>query len=318
MTSRAGARTLLDRYADDPDAPGDRAQRSHRRVTATLTRRRAAMRAQVSDLPGVRRSSASTARTAPDAEPTPPTVALVREDGVLVVVDLETGEQRELHTDGDPRRQRRRGGRSVLHRRRRPLARRPVGVLLDLLRAGGRARRYRIPVDRRRARAWSTIGAYPRVSPDGRFRGDQPRQLVVRHHRSTARTRRSPRDRRAASARWPGRRTAASWPPSTSTGPSGEPPGAAVRLGRHVAHPGRPGQARQPRRRFVVLDSRRHAHHDQRRRLGRRRPQRSARTPATEWLLWVDEAGVVREQAGFESGELPPIEGLPEALVADW
>jgi hypothetical protein len=36
------------------------------------------------------------------------------------------------------------------------------------------------------------------------------------------------------------------------------------------------------------------------------------------WLLWVDEEGVVREQAGFESADRPPIDGLPEALVADW
>jgi hypothetical protein len=36
------------------------------------------------------------------------------------------------------------------------------------------------------------------------------------------------------------------------------------------------------------------------------------------WLLWVDEAGVVREQAGMESGDRPPVAGLPEALAADW
>jgi hypothetical protein len=36
------------------------------------------------------------------------------------------------------------------------------------------------------------------------------------------------------------------------------------------------------------------------------------------WLLWVDEAGVVREQAGHESGDRTPVAGLPEALVADW
>jgi hypothetical protein len=36
------------------------------------------------------------------------------------------------------------------------------------------------------------------------------------------------------------------------------------------------------------------------------------------WLLWVDESGVVREQAGQESGDRTPIVGLPEALTADW
>ena len=43
------------------------------------------------------------------------------------------------------------------------------------------------------------------------------------------------------------------------------------------------------------------------------------------WLLWVDEGGVVREQAGHESGGRTPIPGLPEALAsgpgsiaADW
>jgi hypothetical protein len=37
-----------------------------------------------------------------------------------------------------------------------------------------------------------------------------------------------------------------------------------------------------------------------------------------QWLLWVDDQGVVREQAGLESGELPAIPGLPAALAADW
>jgi hypothetical protein len=36
------------------------------------------------------------------------------------------------------------------------------------------------------------------------------------------------------------------------------------------------------------------------------------------WLLWVDEGGVVRVQAGHESGDRTPIAGLPEALTADW
>ena len=36
------------------------------------------------------------------------------------------------------------------------------------------------------------------------------------------------------------------------------------------------------------------------------------------WLLWVDEEGVVREQAVHESGDRTPIPGLPEALAADW
>ena len=36
------------------------------------------------------------------------------------------------------------------------------------------------------------------------------------------------------------------------------------------------------------------------------------------WLLWVDEAGVVQEQAGGPSGDRTPIAGLPEALAADW
>ena len=35
------------------------------------------------------------------------------------------------------------------------------------------------------------------------------------------------------------------------------------------------------------------------------------------WLLWVDEANVVRQQAG-ESGDRPPIPELPKAFAADW
>ncbi len=36
------------------------------------------------------------------------------------------------------------------------------------------------------------------------------------------------------------------------------------------------------------------------------------------WLLWIDEAGVVREQAGFEAPDRTPIAGLPAAIAADW
>lgn len=36
------------------------------------------------------------------------------------------------------------------------------------------------------------------------------------------------------------------------------------------------------------------------------------------WLLWVDEANVIRQQEGFESGTRDPIPGLPKAFAADW
>jgi dipeptidyl aminopeptidase/acylaminoacyl peptidase len=40
--------------------------------------------------------------------------------------------------------------------------------------------------------------------------------------------------------------------------------------------------------------------------------------PSYQWILWVDGDGVVREQAGAQSSDRTPISGLPTALSADW
>jgi hypothetical protein len=274
-----------------------------------------AVRGAVADLPGVLATSSSNCDQGGPVTPGDPTlIAMVREDGWLVVIDLETGEERELHFGGDPEAPpsgQEEGGPQFID---------AVDLSPDLQwvyfstccePASGVT--FRISVDGGEPEPVAS-GAYPRVSPDGRsvatadgigvvvtpldgsgdpVRADTSccahglawspdgRQLAGVHSAGTDRP-------QVILFDWDG----------TSLTPAD--PGKPDNPGIFVAWA--PDGVMTTVSGGGSVDSSRSLSQD----------------ASYEWLLWVDSEGVMREQAGLSSGELPAIPGVPEALTADW
>lgn len=283
--------------------------------------------AALSDLPGVWVTSVTDCRDGSDrpattetaVDPGPPegdrptVVALVREDGWLVLIDLETGEERELHSVGDPRDTSKEGGPYYID----SVDLSPDGewIYYSTCCEPADGMTYRIPSSGGPVE-YVSHGAYPRMSPDGRHvatagsvylyvqavddDADQPLTIEVgccaRHLawspdgselalvHSTGAAGETPQVRRFT---WDGT--------TLAEGDMGKPdnPGWFVMWmpdGMPVTSQGDP-----------IADDR-----------GR------SQDGSYQWILWVDEEGVVKEQAGFQSGDVTPIPGLPRALAADW
>jgi len=275
-----------------------------------------AVRSEVADLPGVIATSSTACPTdtvdSPDTDAErPTTVALVREDGVLVVADLETGEQRELYSHGDPRDTSREGGPYFIDW----VELSPDGesVYFSTCCEPAVGTTYRIPT----AGGEPTLvgqGAYPEVSPDGRYvatSGCQSLYVIdVDSGESTGldlgescvgQTAWSPDGHQLAAVSGQGTDVPPevllfSWD-GTSLSPA------------DTGKPDNPGSFVSWTPDGVLV-------------MGSGEPVEDDRTLSQDlsyqWLLWVDEGGVVREQAFIGSGDRTPINGLPGALVADW
>lgn len=289
-----------------------------------------ALLAQLSDLPGVWATSSTDCRdqrgTTVDPVPTsvlsggdrPTLVALVREDGWLVTVDLETGEQRELHTEGDPRQAEpglEEGGPYFID----AVDLSPDGewIYFSTCCEPADGMTFRIPTEGGEVEEVG-FGAYPRTSPD--------RGFVATAGSAHLRVYRI--DDLGLSAKPAILEIGCcakhlAWSPDGTelalvygTGAEGEVPQvrrfswdgttlAELEMGK----PENPGW-------FVLWMP------DGMPMLFNGDPVADDRylsqDPSHQWILWVDEEGVVKEQAGFETGDVTPIRGLPEALAADW
>jgi hypothetical protein len=275
-----------------------------------------AARGEIADLPGVL-VVASTQCDHSSGGPTgerPTTVALVREDGWLVLVDVETGEQRELHFGGDPTAPpsgQEEGGPQFID----SVDLSPDGewVYFSTCCEPASGVTFRISVDGGEPEQIA-FGAYPRVSPDGR-------SLATASGEAIAVTDLARDEPSAVPMSCCTRRLA--WAPDGSqlaaiNQANFEEPAQVVLFdwdGTSLtpADPGKPDNpgsfvAWSPD--GVVTTISGGGSVDSSRSL--------AQDTSYRWLLWVDAEGVVREQAGLSSGELPAIAGLPEALSADW
>jgi hypothetical protein len=276
-------------------------------------------RATLADLPGVLAvSTTDCTGSAPTGEGRPTLVALVREDGWLVTVDLETGEQRELHTEGDPRQAEpglEEGGPYFID----AVDLSPDGqwIYFSTCCEPADGMTFRIPTEGGAVEEVG-FGAYPRVSPDGRYVATAgSAYLYVRPTDDVG------FDVQPALLEIGCCAKHLAWSPDGAelafvfgTGADGETPqvrrfrwdGTALAES-DMGKPDNPGRFAlwMPDNTLNVSDGDPIA--DDR---GR------AQDASYEWILWVDEEGVVKEQAGFESGDITPIAGLPRALAADW
>lgn len=274
-----------------------------------------AIRGDVSDLPGISGTSSTdcTEATTPDIA-RPSVVALVREDGMLVTVDLTTGEERELYSAGDPREEIEGGAYSIDSVELSPDG---AWIYFSTCCEPAVGTTFRIPTEGGDVEEVG-FGAYPRVSPDGRFVATAGSESVFVFATDDVGTGReeftlavlccssrlawSPDGTRLALVHGTGAAGEArevllfGWD-GTSLSPAdlGKPenPGSFVSWqpdGTSVISSGEP------------IDDERGLSQD----------------TTYNWLLWVDEQGVVREQDGHVSGDRTPIDGLPKALAADW
>jgi hypothetical protein len=275
----------------------------------------------ISDLPGVLATSTVTCSGTP-TEPSgerPTTVVLVREDGVLVVVDLETGEERELHSLPEVGTPEDADGYYI-----EDVELSPDGqwVYFSTCCEPIDGPTYRIPTSGGTPERVAD-GRHPRLSPDGRFvataAGSTTVQISPADGGSPLASVEVPCCEPSAFAWSPdGAQIAAVTIIEGSYERTGDLQHQVVLFGFDGSSltqidPGRPDNPG----RFVAwapygdmttmsgggsLDSSRSFSQD----------------ASYEWFLWVDGEGVVREQAGLSSGELPAIPGLPEAISADW
>ncbi|MFP5254358.1 MAG: TolB family protein [Acidimicrobiia bacterium] len=281
--------------------------------------------AEVSDLPGVWVTSVTDCRDHTDPTATtvvtggdrPTLVALVREDGWLVTVDLETGEQRELHTEGDPTTPPEgfdEGGPQFID----AVDLSPDGewIYFSTCCEPADGMTFRIPTEGGEVEEVG-FGAYPRVSPAGRFVATAgSAHLYVRPTDDVG------FDRQPALVEIGccGKRLA--WSPDGTelalvfgTGAEGETPqirrftwDGTTLAEADMGKPDNPGWfvLWNPDGMPVTFDGDPVA--DDR---GR------SQDASYGWILWIDEEGVVSE-TGFEYGDVTPIPGLPEAIAADW
>jgi hypothetical protein len=275
-----------------------------------------AVRGEVSDLPGVAATSTTDCGGAP-VTPTggrPTTVALVREDGWLVIADLETGEQRELYFGGDPNAPsagQEEGGPQFID----SVELSPAGgfVYFSMCCEPASGITFRMPLEGGEPEQVA-LGAHPRVSPDGRYLATATGESILVTDTDTGEVVSTPvaccvrrfgwspvgpqlAAMRIGSAEQPAELLLFDWDGASLT----------------AADPGRPDNAG----RFLAWDP-----NGRLTTVGGGGSTDSYRSLSQDvsfaWLLWVDGEGVVREQASLHSGELPAIAGLPKALTADW
>lgn len=258
-----------------------------------------------------------------DDDGTRPTlVALVREDGWLVTVDLTTGEQRELYTAGDPRETFEEGGSSSIDSV--DLASDGQWIYFSTCCEPAPGIVYRIPVEGGGPEQ-VCYGAYPRVSPDGRFVA-----VGAGEHLSMLST--EVRDRGLGTplgqVELPAGISSLAWSPDGTqlaavTGRFEDQAAGGPGVGEVVivawdgttlaaadmGKPSTPGA-------FASFTP------DGTRTISSGGPVDDDRSRSDDvsrqWILWVDQDGTVLEQAGHESGDRTPIEGLPKAIAADW
>jgi hypothetical protein len=318
---------LLDRYADDPSAL--RVIESNEIPSAILysiddPEEDIDVRSAVADMAGVYFITSTDCRD--DPEPTegtdpppfgqPPTlVALVREDGWLVTIDLASGQENELHFVGDPNESSgvEEGGPSYID----AVDLSPDGrwVYFSTCCEPAVGTTYRIPIAGGEPEQVA-MGAHPRVSPDGRYVATGGSEAVI-----ITPTPGVGGDPVTVEVGCCARSLA--WSPDgtqlavvTGTGADGDVPqvqlfgwdGTAL-TPRDTGKPDNPGS-------FVSWTA------DGTLTVSSGGPIEDDRSLSQdrsyEWLLWVDEVGVVRQQAGHESGDRTPVNGLPETLTADW
>lgn len=279
-----------------------------------------AVRAELSDLPGVR-GIADIRCTPVDAVDPPPLgqrptlVALVREDGWLVTIDLASGQQTELHFVGDPNESTdvEEGGPYFID----AVDLSPDGqwVYFSTCCEPASGNTYRIPAAGGEPELFA-VGSAPRVSPDGQFLATGAATMVI------VTPTEGPRGDVATLEVECCTRSLA-WSPDgaqlalvNGTGAPEDAPqvllfdwDGATLTPADMGKPDNPGS-------FVSWTP------DGTLNISSGNPIEDDRSLSQDasyrWLLWVDEEGVVREQAGHESGDRTVIVGLPEALVADW
>jgi hypothetical protein len=265
----------------------------------------------VNDCPFGASTTGATAATEGDH---PSLVALVRKDGWLVTVDLGTGMQRELHFAGDPNDTSQEGGPYFIDSVDlspdgqwvyfSTCCEPASGISYRVLATGGEPEEV-------------GFGAYPRVSPDGRFVATADTAYV-----SVFRT--DDLGFQADAVRYEVGCCVGSltWSPDGSqlayvigTGEEGQVPQVELLdfdgTSLTPADTGKsdnPGwfASWTPDGVLVISDGDPVADD-----LG------LSQDTTFRWLLWVDEAGVVLEQAGHEGSARPPIDA-PEAIAADW
>lgn len=286
-------------------------------VTLADPRDRPAIRDEYSGAAGVYELLDAVCEEAPPVAPEaerPTLVALVREDGWLVTVDLQTGEVRELYFYGDPNDTSVEGGPYSID----AVDLSPDGewVYFSTCCEPADGVSYRIAVTGGEPEEVG-FGAYPRVSPDGRFVATAGAVYVT-----VLRTDDVGFQADAVRVEVQCCASRLAWSPD----------------GSHLAYVthGAGGEERQVA--LLAWDERALVPTD----LGKPdnpgafvswtsdgTPTISSGGPVDDdrwlsqdvsyrWLLWVDEEGVVREQAGFESSDRRILEGLPEAIAADW
>ena len=262
----------------------------------------------------------STTTTSADADPLPQPgprpdlVALVRDDGMLMTVNLTTGEEVELHSVGDPHDANPgidEGGPYYID----GVDLSPDGqtIYFSTCCEPASGNTYRIPVTGGEPELFA-VGQAPRVSPFGRWLATGAGTMVIVTPIGGA-------DSSARTLEVECCTRSLAWSPD----------------GTQLAYVGADGTPRTPR--VIVLDwdgrSLTMADPGKPDNLGSFaswRPDGTLNpingTPVAgdrslshdrsyEWLLWVDLPGTVREQP-FESADRRPIAGLPPAIAADW
>jgi len=288
--------------------------------------------ADISDLRGVWATSVTDCGDSGDATDTtadpvptsvlsggdrPTLVALVREDGWLVTVDLATGEERELHTEGDPRQAEpgfEEGGPYFID----AVDLSPDGewIYFSTCCEPADGMTFRIPAEGGEVEEVG-FGAYPRMSPDGRYVATAgSAYLYVRPTDDVG------FDRQPALLEIGCCAKHLAWSPDGTelalvygTGAEGETPqvrrftwdGTALTEA-EMGKPDNPGWfvLWRPDGMPVISDGEPIA--DDR---GR------SQDASYQWTLWVDEDGRIWEETFFDQRH-QPIPDLPEALAADW
>lgn len=307
---------VLERVQADGDVPGDvGVEQAPSAWIATFTEPELelAARGAVSDLSAVRSTSSTDCRDGMAAPDRPDTIVLVREDGWLVVVGPD-GAQRELYFGGDPAAPptgQEEGGPQFID----SVTLSPDGqwVYFSTCCEPASGLTFRIPIDGGEPQQVAQ-GAYPAVSPDGRWLATASSYAVAVVPIDS--------DDVLTSVEVGCCARGLTWSPDGSelayVVTSGAP-GTVPQVGRlawdgatltpvDTGKPDIPGW-------FAAWSA------DGMPEVVSGDPIADDRSLAQdrsyEWRLWVDEDGVVRAQAPGGSDRFP-LEGVPKALVADW